>query len=262
MAFRRRSAAAGSTIFGVVVPLGIATAAPSTAFAAGLAILLLLASTAAPAAAKASSSNRKLMLQGSDDYYSYYSAGAGYGPAGTYYTPTTPTTDYTFPQTEPGGGAGGYGGCEDPDAALSTTNQYRAIHGAPALSWSDGLASEAQNLAQSLANSGCYLQHSGSPGESLYMYSYSGGVSLNCENAVQTWYSEESNYMYSYTPWSDNSLQATGHFTQLVWKSTSEVGCGAAAGNGGTCYVVACRYWPPGNTRGDEEYLMNVEPPQ
>ncbi|KAJ3860063.1 CAP domain-containing protein, partial [Lentinula novae-zelandiae] len=45
---------------------------------------------------------------------------------------------------------------------------------------------------------------------------------------------------------------STGHFTQVVWKSTTSVACAIATCNflgNGTGYLV-CRYDPPGNYLG------------
>ena len=40
-----------------------------------------------------------------------------------------------------------------------------------------------------------------------------------------------------------------GHFTQLVWDSSTKLGCGVAKSASGGTFVVA-RYLPAGNTRG------------
>lgn len=42
----------------------------------------------------------------------------------------------------------------------------------------------------------------------------------------------------------------TGHFTQLVWKSTSRMGCGWARCDNLGQYVVVCSYETPGNWAG------------
>uniref|UniRef100_V5ID09 Putative scp gapr-1 like scp-like extracellular protein n=2 Tax=Ixodes ricinus TaxID=34613 RepID=V5ID09_IXORI len=72
--------------------------------------------------------------------------------------------------------------------------------------------------------------------------------------AVEAWYKESENYTYSPGGYSPD----TAHFTQLVWKSTTEVGCGYNVSNSGTIYVV-CNYRPQGNIDG--KYQENVLPP-
>jgi hypothetical protein len=67
-----------------------------------------------------------------------------------------------------------------------------------------------------------------------------GSSLLTCQKAVEMWLSEES----AYTRGSGFSA-GTGHFTQVVWKGTSEVGCGLAS-----CGLVTCSYDPPGNVQG------------
>jgi hypothetical protein len=58
------------------------------------------------------------------------------------------------------------------------------------------------------------------------------------------------------------------HLLQIVWASTTAVGCarvdGCAAGAGlGAGWVQAlyvCRYSPPGNVQSTDEYMANVHP--
>lgn len=54
------------------------------------------------------------------------------------------------------------------------------------------------------------------------------------------------NYNYSDPVFSEQ----TGHFTQLVWESTSTVGCGARLCGTKGWYLV-CEYWPRGNVVGE-----------
>ena len=44
----------------------------------------------------------------------------------------------------------------------------------------------------------------------------------------------------------------TGHFTQVVWKSSKELGIGKATGthDGVPCTYIVARYRPPGNYQG------------
>ena len=58
--------------------------------------------------------------------------------------------------------------------------------------------------------------------------------------ATNAWYDEAPQYDYSQPRFSGS----TGHFTQLVWKETTKVGCGVNAGCGMKTYV--CQYSPQG----------------
>ena len=68
---------------------------------------------------------------------------------------------------------------------------------------------------------------------------------------MQAWYDEIKSYDYS----SGQYSSATGHATQLLWKSSAELGCGWAPG----CQLFVCHYSPPGNVIGN--FLDNVLPP-
>jgi hypothetical protein len=52
-------------------------------------------------------------------------------------------------------------------------------------------------------------------------------------------------------------LQNKGHFTQVVWKGSRELGVGWATGSNGWTYF-CCNYSPAGNYQG--QYQVNVLP--
>ena len=43
-----------------------------------------------------------------------------------------------------------------------------------------------------------------------------------------------------------------GHYTQMVWRETTRLGCGQAICNG--TLIVACNYSPAGNVLGRKPY--------
>jgi len=48
----------------------------------------------------------------------------------------------------------------------------------------------------------------------------------------------------------------SGHFTQVVWKSSTQVGCAVAGPSKSGWFYVGCNYTPPGNYQG--QYVANV----
>lgn len=137
---------------------------------------------------------------------------------------------------------------------LNTHNQARSRFGVPPLAWSDQLATEARSYAQSMAQTGIY-GHDQSPerrkkaGENLWrgqrgLFSY--------DVMIGVMIAEGQNFRAGVFP--NNSRTGewhdVGHYTQIIWPTTTSVGCGLAS-SATTDYFV-CRYSPTGNKDGFE----------
>ncbi len=87
-------------------------------------------------------------------------------------------------------------------------------------------------------------------GENLYKIEVFGGGSndVTCGQAVKLWYDEIKNYNFDHP-----NLVVSGHFTQVVWKSTEEIGCAKSySAKSYTTYLV-CNYNPMANFIGSEK---------
>lgn len=80
------------------------------------------------------------------------------------------------------------------------------------------------------------------------------GAQLTGRKVTDMWYEEHDKYNYSNPGFSST----TGHFTQIVWQNSKEMGAGKAVSSSGAQFVVA-RYQPPGNVRG--QFPENVKKP-
>jgi hypothetical protein len=135
---------------------------------------------------------------------------------------------------------------------LRLQNAPRAALGLQPLHWDEKLASEARGYAEKLASNGRF-EHSHAPGvgENLWMGT---ALAFTYEDMVDSWISERRLYRSGTIPnvslsgnWAD-----VGHYTQIVWRSTTSVGCGLASGRRNE--VLVCRYWPAGNVLGQWAY--------
>ena len=136
------------------------------------------------------------------------------------------------------------------DQFIAEHNRARAKHCAAPLTWSPKLATVAQQWANSLRDTGCKFGHSGGQyGENL-----AAGTTgaLPPSAVVAMWYDEVKGYSFQQPGFS----MQTGHFTQVVWRSTSQVGCGMAQCKGNDIWV--CEYDSPGNWEG--QYREQVLP--
>ncbi|MEQ9288189.1 MAG: pathogenesis-related family 1 protein [Cyclobacteriaceae bacterium] len=127
-------------------------------------------------------------------------------------------------------------------------NYWRADVGVGELSYSDELAEAAFTWAEKLKEKGCAFEHSGNGfGENLFK-----GTKgyYTVEDAIDSWAGEKKDYNYSKNKCKSGAV--CGHYTQLVWKNTTEVGCAQIECNGMVTWV--CNYNPPGNYVGEKPY--------
>jgi uncharacterized protein YkwD len=128
---------------------------------------------------------------------------------------------------------------------LSLHNDYRAQHCVPALTWSAELAASAQRWADQ-----CWIGHDKSRGRVSENLAWGGDRTAN--SAVDAWYKEVDRYNYSKPVFA----ASTGHFTNMIWKNTKQIGCGVSKCYLGTVRVWVCRYSPQGNWAG--QFPQNV----
>ncbi|KAL8279046.1 hypothetical protein RQP46_008504 [Phenoliferia psychrophenolica] len=131
------------------------------------------------------------------------------------------------------------------------------MHGANPLTWSTALATAAQTWANN-----CVWQHSGGAvgpyGENL---AATAGYPSTITDGIAGWSNEAADY--------DPANPMYSHFTQEVWKSTTQLGCAQAtcpagppgpfAASYGPWTFYVCEYNPPGNIVSAAEFAANVQ---
>ncbi|KAF7991726.1 hypothetical protein HCN44_010527 [Aphidius gifuensis] len=139
--------------------------------------------------------------------------------------------------------------------ALAVHNEYRRRHRSSDLRLSAELTTAAKAWASTLLNTNKLVPQSSSPfGENIYSMQCSDPhVIVSAREVVAKWYSERKDHKYGIEP----RILNTCHFTQIVWRDTTEMGI-AMAKKDGTCVVVAC-YHPRGNIVG--HFVENVLKP-
>jgi len=125
-------------------------------------------------------------------------------------------------------------------------NRWRSKVGVAPLRWSPQLASYAQEWADRLASSGQFNHRPQQQyGENLFGGS---GRRWSPTEVVDSWGSEVKDYNYA----NNSCREVCGHYTQIVWAKTTEVGCAVARSGNGEVWV--CNYNPPGNFVGQRPY--------
>ncbi|XP_067037755.1 Golgi-associated plant pathogenesis-related protein 1-like [Acropora muricata] len=136
-------------------------------------------------------------------------------------------------------------------------NEYRLKHQVEAVTWNETLAKGAIQWASYLAANDKFEHEKNIiPGENLYL-SGTPPPKEPCSEASQLFYAEIKDYDYD----KPGFTMRTGHFTQLVWKKTREIGADFKIRTDGRLVVVV-RYFPPGNYVGEEPFRNNVLRPK
>lgn len=140
----------------------------------------------------------------------------------------------------------------------------------PPLVWSDKLAQYAQQWADELATTSCSSPHHRTSqelqavgyGENLAVFTSSAGGST-AQQAVSAWASEKTCYTFGKLMTTDQCDTACytalhsdgcGHYTQIVWRTSTSVGCGVATCQNGKEDIWICNYSPAGNYVGQNPY--------
>lgn len=126
---------------------------------------------------------------------------------------------------------------------LARHNELRKKHGAPALVWSAAVEKVAVDWAKTIAAADSMRHRQPNKyGENIFWIS---GMEPTGAMVTDSWYDEIKDYNFDKPGFGMD----TGHFTQVVWKDSKELGCGVAKSASGGIYVV-CNYNPPGNYSG------------
>ncbi|HEY2033867.1 MAG TPA: CAP domain-containing protein [Rhizomicrobium sp.] len=136
---------------------------------------------------------------------------------------------------------------------LAAHNSERAALNIPPLRWDEGLAANAAVWAKHLADTGTF-EHADATtrseeGENLWEGT-AGGYSL--EQMVAMWAAEKRYFSAGTFKGSVVDGHPIGHYTQMIWRNTTSIGCALATARGTD--VLVCRYSPMGNFLGEAVY--------
>ncbi|KAA0031390.1 basic form of pathogenesis-related protein 1-like [Cucumis melo var. makuwa] len=133
-----------------------------------------------------------------------------------------------------------------PQDFVDTHNDIRAAVGVGPVSWDDTLAAYAQSYADSKIDT-CEMEHSNGPyGENLA----EGYDEMTGVEAVKFWATEKKFYNHHLNRCVGDEC---GHYTQIVWRHTTNIGCGRVKCENNWVFVI-CNYNPPGNYIGQHPY--------
>jgi hypothetical protein len=141
------------------------------------------------------------------------------------------------------------------DRVLAAHNRERLDLGLEPLNWNPALAQSAQQWADYLASTGRFEhapENRAAPeGENLW----AGTKGYFAPEAmVDAWIREKRFFRVGLFP--DNSItgkvEDIGHYTQVVWRATTQVGCAEAASASED--ILVCRYAEAGNYRGERPF--------
>ncbi|XP_077986692.1 Golgi-associated plant pathogenesis-related protein 1-like isoform X2 [Glandiceps talaboti] len=139
------------------------------------------------------------------------------------------------------------------EGCLAAHNRHRRQHGVQELVWSDELGVTAQLWADRIVEQG-YMQNGDNKllGENILMSE----EDVTGEGVANIWYSEEGAYDYEQARWNKDAR----HFTQMVWRASTDFGVGKARMKNGGKYVIVANYRPGGNNNHHGVFKKNVHP--
>ncbi len=125
-------------------------------------------------------------------------------------------------------------------------NRERVEVGVGKIKWNEELAAYSAEWANHLASGNCALEHrpNNEYGENLFAGS---AIYNKPSEIVGSWLEEKSQYKGGKI---GDDFWAAGHYTQVIWAKSTEIGCAVATCANG--YIIAvCNYNPAGNMYGE-----------
>jgi hypothetical protein len=139
---------------------------------------------------------------------------------------------------------------EKSERMLAAHNRARAEVGVPALNWDRELAAGAAQYAEQMSTVG--RAHASREGRKCVRENLlqSRPGSRSPEQMVGVWLAEKASFKPGVFPdvSTTGDWAQVGHYTQIIWATTTHVGCATHTGAGYDWTV--CRYTPPGNQDG------------
>ena len=140
---------------------------------------------------------------------------------------------------------------------LAAHNRERAAAGIPALQWNSELEASAERWGDHLARLGRLEHYPDDPsdadpqGENLWAGTKGAWTP---EEMVGLWIAEKKHYRPGVFPRNTRTgnLEDVGHYTQLMWRSSTHVGC--AVTKGARFDFLTCRYSEGGNVIGERPF--------
>ena len=154
------------------------------------------------------------------------------------------------------------------EVLLAQHNKYRKMHNAPDLVLDNELIKLALDYAAALAyKSDVYTTYpSGNKnknrerlGENIFscnsVLKTKPCYDITSAKPVDEWYNEINNYNFTKPGFTIDS----SHFSQIIWKETTKIGCGAALKDDDELtYKVVCYYYKAGNILNPDKFKENV----
>ncbi|XP_064615315.1 Golgi-associated plant pathogenesis-related protein 1-like [Liolophura sinensis] len=134
---------------------------------------------------------------------------------------------------------------------LDKHNSFRSKHGGPDMALNRDLCDMAQKYAEFLLQNDKFehCNRAGRKYDGQYVgenLGYYMGPDYENYDATENWYNEINDYDFS----SPGFIKGTGHFTQVVWKSSTQLGVGKAMDPNTQKTMIVARYCPGGNVAG------------
>jgi pathogenesis-related protein 1 len=160
------------------------------------------------------------------------------------------------PDPKPADGTGSALTEKEAQEFLAYHNKVRKDVEVGPVKWSNTLAKFAQEWADNLAANGDF-EHRPAEGKWAQKYGENIAIDQTALKGAEAWYAEIKDYKPGTAIPADITEHKAGHYTQMVWKKTTQIGAGSAVVKQGRfkgLVLTVCNYDPPGNFVGEKPY--------